>query len=424
MNAPQTLAQKLIARAAGRSSVQVGEVVSCAVDLAMFHDSSGPRRLRPMLEELGAEIWDRHKVVLVLDHYVPAQDSDAQQIVQITRDTARQWHLPNVIDSEGICHVVLPERGHLAPGMFCVGGDSHSPTGGAFGAYMFGIGATEMLGVCVTGQIWVQVPRTLCMHWSGHLSAGVGAKDMMLHMIGRFGMNGGQYQAVEFAGETVRSLSMPERMTLSNMSAEMGAQAGLIAADETTVSHLRQCGVSEDRLQQALHWQGDAGADQERFDFDAGSLPPQVAAPHSPANVHPVGDMGAVAPTIAYIGACTGAKLEDLRAAASVLRGHKVASGVQLLVAPASAREQAQAEREGTMQVLRDAGASVLGNSCGACAGYGATFGEGATVISSTARNFKGRMGPASVQVYLASPWTVAASALRGRISDPREVLA
>ena len=424
MSTPQTLAQKLIARAAGRSSVQVGEVVTCAVDLAMFHDSSGPRRLKPMLEELGARIWDPHKVVLVLDHYVPAQDEDARQIVQITRDTARQWRLPHVIDSEGICHVVLPERGHLAPGMFCVGGDSHSPTGGAFGAYMFGIGATEMLGVCVTGRIWVQVPRTLCMHWTGRLAAGVSAKDMMLHMIGRFGMNGGQYQAVEFAGEAVAALSMSERMTLSNMSAELGAQAGLIAADETTVAHLRQCGVGEDRLQHALQWCGDAGAEQERFDFDAGSLSPQVAAPHSPANVHAVGEMVGVTPTIAYIGACTGAKLEDLRAAASVLRGHRVAAGVQLLVAPASAREQAQAEAEGTLQVLREAGASVLGNSCGACAGYGATIAEGATVISSTARNFRGRMGPPSVQVYLASPWTVAASALRGRITDPREVLA
>ena len=424
MSAPQTLAQKLIARAAGRPHVQVGEVVTCAVDLAMFHDSSGPRRLKPMLEELGAAIWDTHKVVLVLDHYVPAQDSDAQQIVHITRETARQWKLPNVIDSEGICHVVLPERGHLAPGMFCVGGDSHSPTGGAFGAYMFGIGATEMLGVCVTGQIWVQVPRTLCMHWRGWLAAGVSAKDMMLHMIGRFGMNGGQYQAVEFAGEAVRALSMPERMTLANMSAEMGAQAGLIAADATTVAHLRQCGVSEARLADALQWRSDEGAEQERFDFDATTLAPQVAAPHSPANTRAVTELGSVSPTIAYIGACTGAKLEDLRAAAQVLRGHKVASGMQLLVAPASAREQAQAEREGVMQTLRDAGAQVLPNSCGACAGYGATFAEGDTVISSTARNFKGRMGPASVQVYLASPYTVAASALRGRISDPREVLA
>jgi 3-isopropylmalate/(R)-2-methylmalate dehydratase large subunit len=331
--------------------------------------------------------------------------------------------LPNVIDSEGICHVVLPERGHLRPGMFCVGGDSHSPTGGAFGTYMFGIGATEMLGVVVTGEIWVQVPRTLRMLWSGQLAGGVCAKDMMLHMIARFGMNGGQYQAVEFAGDTVRGLGMQERMTLSNMSAEMGAQAGLIAADDTTCAYLRSVGVQEEALQHAHAWHTDDGAACETYTFDAASLSPQVAAPHSPANTRAVGDYADVSLDVAYIGACTGAKLEDLRAAAQVLRGHQVAQGVRLLVAPASARDQAQAEREGVMQVLRDAGALVLPNSCGACAGYGATFEEDTTVISSTARNFKGRMGPASVQVYLASPWTVAASALRGRISDVREML-
>ena len=420
---PQTLAQKLIARAAGRAHVAVGDVVTCRVDLAMFHDSSGPRRLKPMLDELGANIWDPSKVVLVLDHYVPAQDGDAKRIIQITRDTAREWHLPHVIDSEGICHVVLPERGHVRPGMLCVGGDSHSPTGGAFGSYMFGIGATEMLGVMVTGEIWVQVPRTLRMQWNGQLSRGVCAKDMMLHMIAKFGMNGGQYQAVEFAGEAVKALSMQERMTLSNMSAEMGAQAGLIAADDTTCSYLRSVGVSEDLLHHAHDWHTDAGAVCEDFFFDATHLSPQVAAPHSPANTRPVNDYAEVALDVAYIGACTGAKLEDLRAAAHVLRGHQVADGVRLMVAPASARDQAQAEREGVMQVLRDAGAQILPNSCGACAGYGATFEEGVTVLSSTARNFKGRMGPASVQVYLASPWTVAASALRGRICDVREQL-
>ena len=421
---PQTLAQKLIARAAGRTHVAVGEVVTCNVDLAMFHDSSGPRRLKPMLEELGAEIWDKNKVVLVLDHYVPAQDADAQKIIQITRDTAKLWQLPNVIDSEGICHVVLPERGHLKPGMFCVGGDSHSPTGGAFGCYMFGIGATEMLGVCVTGQIWVQVPRTLRMHWHGRLQAGVSAKDMMLHMIARFGMNGGQYQAVEFAGAAVQALSMAERMTMSNMSAEMGAQAGLIAADATTLAHLKSIGVSEGQLSGAEQWFTDEDAEYEQHMFDASRLSPQVAAPHSPANTRDVAEFADVVPSIAYIGACTGAKLEDLRAAAQVLKGQRVAAGVQLMVAPASAREQAQATQEGVMQILQDAGATILPNSCGACAGYGATFPEGATVISSTARNFKGRMGPASVNVYLASPYTVAASALRGRISDAREVLA
>lgn len=421
---PQTLAQKLIARAAGRSQVAVGEVVTCEVDLAMFHDSSGPRRLKPMLDELGASIWDTNKVVLVLDHYVPAQDADAQKIVQFTRDTARQWKLPHVIDSEGICHVVLPERGHLRPGMFGVGGDSHSPTGGAFGSYMFGIGATEMLGVCVTGQIWVQVPRTLRMHWAGRLQPGVSAKDMMLHTIARLGMNGGQYQAVEFAGSGVRALPMAERMTLSNMSAELGAQAGLIAADDTTRDWLTSVGVPAAQLEGAEQWFTDEDAEFEQHSFDASALSPQVAAPHSPANTRDVAEFADVKPGIAYIGACTGAKLQDLRAAASVLQGRRVAAGVQLLVAPASAREQAQAETEGVMQVLLDAGATLLPNSCGACAGYGATFPEGATVISSTARNFKGRMGPASVNVYLASPYTVAASALRGYISDAREVLA
>ena len=421
---PQTLAQKLIARAAGRSQVAVGEVVTCEVDLAMFHDSSGPRRLKPMLDELGASIWDTNKVVLVLDHYVPAQDADAQKIVQFTRDTARQWKLPHVIDSEGICHVVLPERGHLRPGMFGVGGDSHSPTGGAFGSYMFGIGATEMLGVCVTGQIWVQVPRTLRMHWAGRLQPGVSAKDMMLHTIARLGMNGGQYQAVEFAGSGVRALPMAERMTLSNMSAELGAQAGLIAADDTTRDWLKSVGVPAAQLEGAEQWFTDENAEFEQHRFDASTLSPQVAAPHSPANTRDVAEFADVKPGIAYIGACTGAKLQDLRAAASVLQGRRVAAGVQLLVAPASAREQAQAETEGVMQVLLDAGATLLPNSCGACAGYGATFPEGATVISSTARNFKGRMGPASVNVYLASPYTVAASALRGHISDAREILA
>ena len=424
MRPTQTLAQKIIARAARRDQVAVGELVTCAVDLAMFHDSSGPRRLKPMLDALGAEIWDRHKVVLVLDHYVPEADDDARRIVQFTRETARAWQLPHVIDSQGICHVVLPERGHLRPGRLCVGGDSHSPTGGAFGAYMFGIGATEMLGVCVTGQIWVQVPRTIALRWRGQLARGVCAKDMMLHTIAQMGMNGGQYQAIEFMGEAVQRLGMQERMTLSNMSAELGAQAGLIAADDVTREYLLSVGVPEYELNDLAHWRTDPGAEFDAIDFDASTLAPQVAAPHSPANTQAVQAYQDVRPGVAYIGACTGAKLEDLRAAATVLRGQRVASGVRLMVAPASARDQAQAEREGVMQVLRDAGATVLPNTCGACAGYGAVFEEGATVISSTARNFKGRMGPASVQVYLGSPWTVAASALRGRITDPREVLA
>ena len=419
----QSLAQKLIARAAGRGDVRTGEIVTCAVDLAMFHDSSGPRRLKPMLLELGAQIWDKSKVVLVMDHYVPERDDAARSIVRIAREWASEQRLPHVYDSQGICHVVLPQQGHLRPGMLCVGGDSHSPTGGAFGAYMFGVGSTEMLGVVVTGEIWLRVPQTIAMHWSGRLAQGVCAKDMMLAMIARFGMNGANYQAVEFTGEAVRALPMQERMTLCNMSAELGAQTGLVAPDTTTRDWLAGVGVHLGDGTDLSHWQSDPGSTDLQHDFDAESLSPQLAAPDSPAHGVPIAEHVNTRIDIAYIGACTGAKLEDLRFAASVLRGRRVAAGVQLMVAPASLKDRVQAEREGTMQALTDAGASVLPSTCGACAGYGDSFAPNQTVVSSTARNFKGRMGPPSTRVFLASAYTVAASALRGRITDPREVL-
>jgi 3-isopropylmalate/(R)-2-methylmalate dehydratase large subunit len=421
----RTLAQKLIAQAAGLAHVEPGEIVNCKVDLAMFHDSSGPRRLKPMLESLGASIWDKSKVVLVMDHYVPEQDDDSRRIVRIARDWAREQQLPHVYDSIGICHVVLPQKGHIRPGMFCVGGDSHSPTGGAFGAYMFGIGSTEMLGVMVTGELWVRVPQTLRMAWKNRLAPGVMAKDMMLHMIGQFGMNGGQYQAVEFCGTAVQALSMQERMTLSNMSAEMGAQAGLIAPDAITHDWLQAAGVSMPAdAADASYWQTDAQAPCTTYDFDAATLAPQVAAPHSPSNTHPVQALANTRVDVAYIGACTGAKLDDLRAAALVLKGQRVAHGVRLMVAPASLQDMQAAQTEGIMDVLRQAGADVLPTSCGACSGYGGSIPDGANVIATTARNFKGRMGSSTAQVYLASPYTVAASALRGSISDPRELLA
>lgn len=421
MSGTQSLAQKLLARAAGRDSVRVGEVLTCKVDLAMFHDSSGPRRLQPMLAELGAQIWDKSRVVLVMDHYVPERNEDSRRIVRIAREWAREQALPHVYDSQGICHVVVPQHGHIRPGLFCVGGDSHSPTGGAFGAYMFGIGSTEMLGVVSTGEIWVQVPRTIRMRWDGKLAPGVAAKDMMLAMIARFGMNGGAYQAVEFAGDAVRALPMNERMTLANMSAELGAQVGLIAPDETTRDWLAAHGAPG---VETGRWQSDPGSHDEEHVFDAEALAPQVAAPFSPANAGPVNGFAATPIQAAYIGACTGAKLDDLRFAAQVLRGRHVAPGVRLLVAPASVAERAAAESEGTLQVLQDAGAQLLPSACGVCAGYGDSFAENETVISSTARNFKGRMGPPSTQVFLASAYTVAASAVAGRIADPREVLA
>ncbi|MGH1360529.1 MAG: 3-isopropylmalate dehydratase large subunit [Burkholderiaceae bacterium] len=421
-NTPPTLAQKIISRASGRPSVDVGEIVTCSIDLAMFHDSSGPRRLDPMLKSLGASVKDPDKLVLVTDHYVTGTDPESRQIVQITRDWAKKTGIRNFYDSQGICHVVTPERGHLRPGMFCVGGDSHSPTGGAFGCYMFGIGSTEMLGAIVTGEIWLRVPRTIRYVFSGLLEDGVTAKDIMLKLIGQFGMNGGDYQAVEFAGPAIQALPMPERMTLSNMSAELGAQAGLVQADHTTEQALLTAGVPADQIDLSAGQAADAAYTSDHH-FDASAIEPQVARPHSPANAVPASEVAGENIDVAYIGACTGAKLNDMRLAARLLHGRKVAPGLRLMLAPASLRELETAREEKTLQSLLDAGAELLPAACGACAGYGNSIPQGARVISTTARNFKGRMGSDTASVWLASPATVAASAITGQITDPRELL-
>lgn len=418
----QTLAQKLVARACGRDRVEPGELVMCKVDLAMMHDSGGPRRVKPMLEKLQAKVWDIDKVVVITDHYVPEMDDESRNILKIARQWAGEVGLKNFHDGEGICHVVLPENGYLKPGMFAVGGDSHSPTGGAFGAYMFGIGATEMLGVLVTGEIWLRVPNTRLIEWTGKLAPGVSAKDMMLYLCTKHGMDGGGYEAVEYTGSAISALSMQERMTICNMTAELGGQTGLIAPDATTKAWLEKAGARDIDLDT---WKGDPGAPVEvHYKYDASALSPQVAAPHSPAMASDVEQFKSTGINVAYIGACTGAKLEDLRMAAKVLKGRKVASGVKLIVAPSSRKDEITAREEGTLGALLDAGAELHPNACNACAGFGNyLLGEDAVAISSTARNFKGRMGSTAAQIYLGSPYTVAASAVVGRIADPREVL-
>ena len=417
-----TLAEKIIARAAGRDTVTPGEIVTCAVDLAMMHDSGGPRRVAPILEQLGAQVWNPDKVVVVSDHYVPAVDAESAAILDLTRKWVADNGIGNFYDMQGICHVVLPEHGHLRPGMFVVGGDSHSPTGGAFGCFMFGVGATEMAGVLVTGETWIKVPETILVRWSGQLGRGLSSKDIMLFLCNRLGMGGAEYRVVQYAGDTVEGLPMAERMTLCNMAAELGAQTGIIAPDAATADHIRASGGDPGDV---AAWQGDADAAFHAVhDFDAGTLAPQVAAPHSPANAAAVGDYKNIAVNQAYIGACTGAKLVDLRMAADVLKGNRVAAGTRLLVAPASTRTTAEAAADGTLATLTAAGAILMPSGCGACAGFGAgVLAENEVCIASTARNFRGRMGAPSADVYLASPYTVAASAIRGRISDPREFL-
>src|SRR5262245_21507168 len=388
----------------------------------MMHDSGGPRRVKPMLDKLGAKVWDPDKVVVITDHYLPASDDESQRILRTARDWVKEAGVARFHDAVGICHVVLPEQGYLRPGMFAVGGDSHSTTGGAFGAYMFGIGSTEMLGVLVTGEIWLKVPHTILIEWSGAFADGVAAKDAMLFLCGRLGMDGGQSEAVQYAGPAIAALPMQERMTLANMAAELGAQTGLIAPDEVTRQYLAHAGVADIDLDT---WQTDGNAALlVHHRFDGAALEPQVAAPHSPANSAPATAHHDTRIDIAYIGACTGAKLADLRMAARVLKGKRVASGVRFMLAPASEKDQQAAQTEGTLGVLLDAGAELLPSACGACAGYGDyRFPADSVAIASTARNFKGRMGATSSQVYLGSPYTVAASAVAGRICDPRVFL-
>ena len=420
---PQTLVRKLIARASGRGDLRPGDIVTCKVDLAFAHDSSGPRRWKPVLQELGTGLWDPSKVVIASDHYVPAVDAESAAILKLTRDFAAEYRVGRFFDMEGIAHTLLPQHGLLRPGLFVAGGDSHSCHGGAFGCFISGYGAADMAAIAATGETWLNVPEDDLIVWNGALPDGVTSKDVMLFLCRNLGMDNA-FRAAEFAGSTVAAMPMDERMVLSNMSAELGYDVGVIAPDETTITHIRAHGG--DPGPNALSWRSDPGAHySRRLFFDASALVPQAAAPHSPENSDPASHARGVRIDQAYIGACVGAKLEDLRMAARVLAGRRIAKGVRLLVAPASTRVTELAAREGVLASLLQAGATLMPSGCGACAGMGAgLLAAGEVCISTTNRNFKGRMGHDQAHVWLASPFTVAASAVTGFVTDPRDMLA
>jgi 3-isopropylmalate/(R)-2-methylmalate dehydratase large subunit len=420
----RTLVEKIAARASGRSDARAGDLVTAEVDLCFAHDSSGPRRWAPMLAELGRGLWDPSKVVIASDHYVPAVDAESAAILSLTRRFAAEHGVGRFYDMEGIGHMLLAERGLVRPGMLVAGGDSHTPMAGAFGAYAAGYGATDMAAIAATGRTWLQVPATVRVEWRGALRDGVTAKDMMLFLCRELGMDNA-FRAVEFAGPTVEAMSMPERLVLTNMAAELGAETGVVAPDATTFAWLRDAGAPVEDEAAARAWASDPDADYETMHrFDAGALEPMIALPHSPANSAAVAEAEGRRIDQAYIGACVGAKLEDLRMAARVLAGQRVASGVRLLVAPASSRVTEAASRDGTLATLMAAGATLMPSGCGACAGMGAgLLADGEVCISTTNRNFKGRMGHAGAEVYLGSPYSVAAAAIAGRIVDPRGYL-
>jgi len=418
----QTLAEKIIAKAAGADSVSPGEIVTCKVDLAMIHDSAGPRQAGLKLDELGVPVWDLDKLVMITDHYINDDNPDHHDIQTHAHEWVRTHGVKNFINEQGICHIVLPESGHVKPGMFIVGGDSHSVTGGAFGTFMVGIGATEMTGVMATGEIWVRVPETVKIDVTGALKPGVAAKDVILKLCGDHGIMGFNYQALEYSGTAVSAMSVEERMTLANMAAELGAKAGYCVPDAKTKAVLEKWGATGIEIDP---WQSDADAAFARtVTVDGAALSPQVAAPSSPENAAPVGDHAGTKLDQAYLGACTGAKLDDLRMAAEVLKGRKIQSGFKFMISPSSLSMQQEARADGTLAIIEDAGGVILPMGCSGCIGIGPSrLEENAVGISSTNRNFVGRAGPKSSKLFLASPYTVAASAIKGAIADPREFL-
>ncbi len=414
-----TLSEKILARKAGLDEVRPGQIVTVTPDLLLTHDNTAA--ISGKFAQLGVEkVWDPHRLVIVLDHVVPAADEKTASNHKIIREFVRHQGVKKFYDvGVGICHQVVPERGHVVPGSLVLGSDSHTTTYGALGAFSTGIGRSEAAAIWATGKIWLMVPETMVIQVTGSLAPGVSAKDLILHIIGDLGADGALYRAVEFRGSAIEAMSIAGRMTLCNMSVEMGAKAGMVAADRKTEEWLAG------RAAQPYHAVfSDIDAPVERtLSYDVDDLRPQVACPHSVDNVKPVEEVLGTEIHQALIGTCTNGRLEDLQEAARVLQGRKVSPGVRLLILPASAEVYGQALSSGVLGDLAGAGAVILNPGCGPCLGaHQGVLAPGEVCLSTANRNFRGRMGCNEASIYLASPATVAASAVVGRIADPRDI--
>ncbi len=414
-----TISEKILARASGKKEVRAREIIWAEPDVAMMHDMLGPVLLGKDMEELGGKIKYPERVVVVSDHFAPAASIEQATVIKTNRDWARDKGIKNYMENQGACHQLLVDYSFSRPGRLVVGTDSHTCTAGALGAFGTGIGSTEMLGVILTGEIWLRVPDSVLVKWEGSLPEGVMAKDAILHTTGYIGHAGATYQALEFAGSMIDELPLDERMVFTNMAVEMGAKTGIMAADEKVVTFFAQRGIEVEPLA------SDADAAYLRvLNFVAAELSPQVAMPHHVDNVFSVGEVEGLEINQAYIGSCTGGRLTDLAAAARVLKGRKVSSDVRCLIVPASQQVWLDANKAGILGTLAEAGCVISAPTCGACAGLTTgVLAAGERCISTTNRNFVGRMGSKESEVCLASPLTVAAAALTGRISDPRKVL-
>ncbi len=415
----KTAAEKIVS-AHVHEEVKAGDFVIADVDLAMIHDTTGPIAIKAFEEYGRKRVWDPSKMVIVLDHATPSPNERISNLHALLRSFASSQGIPLFDAGEGVCHQLVVEQGLVAPGGLAVGADSHTCTYGALNVFAFGIGSTDMSGVMLTGKLWLRVPGTMKVEFRGAMPEGTCAKDLMLHLIGKIGADGADYLALSFCGETVREMSLSERMTLSNMAIECGAKAGLMEADEKTFAHLKALGGP---VPKPL-WDDDDADFASQVAIDASAIPPQVSRPHSVDSVVPVTEVTGTEIHQAYIGTCTNGRLEDLRIAARVLAGRRISGNCRLLVCPPSRKVLTEALAEGIIAQLVEAGATLLPPGCGPCPGtHLGVPGDGERVISTANRNFKGRMGNNKAEIYLASPATCAASALEGKIADPRKYL-
>jgi 3-isopropylmalate/(R)-2-methylmalate dehydratase large subunit len=421
-----TLTEKILARHAGLSSVEPGQIINAKVDLVLANELSAAVAIGVMRNIKGAErVFDSEKIALVEDHFVPAKDAQSAKVAKLMKDFAQEQNIKHFFDvgRGGIEHVVLPEEGLVAPGELIVGGDSHTCTYGAFGAFATGMGSTDIAAAFALGEVWLKVPASIKIVYNGSLREMVFAKDLMLKTVGTLGIDGATYRAIEYHGTTVENMSITGRITMANMAIEAGAKNGIFHADAKTIAYVKERTNRDFVVERA-----DADARYERvIEIDVDELEPQVACPHTPDNVHPISEVTRETLPVdqVFIGSCTNGYIEDLRIVAGIVQGKRIAPNLRVIVNPGSQKVWMQAAEEGILTTLAGAGCVVNTPGCGACfGGHMGTLGDGERCISTTNRNYVGRMGSPKAEVYLASPATCAASALTGRITDPRTIAA
>ena len=413
-----TMTQKILARRAGLPEVKAGQLIEADLDLVLGNDITSPVAIKEMNRFRKEGVFDKNKIALVPDHFVPAKDIKSAENCKCVREFAKRNQITNYFEvgQMGIEHALLPEQGLVAPGDVIIGADSHTCTYGALGAFSTGVGSTDMAAGMATGKAWFKVPSAIQFYLMGELSPFVSGKDVILHIIGMIGVDGALYQSMEFTGPGVASLSMDDRFTISNMAIEAGGKNGIFPVDEKTIAYEKEHGAGE-----GVIFTPDDDAEYERtVEIDLSKIRPTVSFPHLPENAKTFDEIPEIKIDQVVIGSCTNGRISDLRAAAGILKGHHIADGMRCIVIPATQKIYLQALKEGLIEIFMEAGAVVSTPTCGPClGGYMGILAAGERCVSTTNRNFVGRMGDTTSEIYLASPATAAASALAGVIADP-----